>query len=85
MLYQLVKKYRGKETVVMTDEYKLVNDKKVQLLQSQRKGIRGQRVEYMIREAPPEAEKDPFVPHDMYLGGANRVHPRVPKAQRKKK
>lgn len=79
MLYQLIKKHRGKETVVMTDEMKLVNDRKKQLSQSQRGGIRGQRVEYLVREAGPEDEKQPWIPHDMYLGGANRKHPRVPK------
>jgi hypothetical protein len=82
MLYNLVKKFRGKESVVMTDQFKLVNDKKAHLLQSQRKGIRGNRVEYFVRPADPEQEKEPFVPHDMYLGGANRVHPRVPKKKK---
>lgn len=83
MLFNLVKKYRGKEEVVMTGEFKPVNDKKFQLLQSQRKGVKGQRVQYTVVEAAVDDEKEPFVPHDMYLGGANRVHPRVPKKRKK--
>ena len=78
MLHNLIKKYRGKETIVMTDEYKKVNDKKKQLLDSQRKGIKGQRVEYLIKETT-ETEKKPWIPVDFYTGGATRKHPRVPK------
>lgn len=83
MLYNLVKKFRGKEEVVMTGELKNVNDKKAQLANSQRGGIRGHRVEYFVREAIEGEEKTPFVSHDMYLGGANRKHPRVPKKKKK--
>jgi hypothetical protein len=79
MLYNLIKKYRGNETVVMTDQLSLVNDRKKQLSASQRGGIRGQKVQYFVREAAEEEEKKPWIPHDMYLGGANRKHPRVPK------
>ena len=79
MLYHLVKKYRGTETVVMTDQLTKINNRKKQLSASQRKGVRGQKVEYSIRPAEEESEKKEWVPHDMYLGGATRKHPRVPK------
>ncbi len=79
MLYKLIKKHRGKETVVMTDELKLVNDKQKQLLASQRNGVKGQRVEYSVVEAPPDTEKYEKLPADTYKSGQRRVHPRVPK------
>jgi transposase-like protein len=79
VLYHLIKKHRGKEEVVMTDQFKLVNDRKRQLLSSQRKGVKGQRVEYIVLEAKEGEEKKPWVPHDIYLSGRHRKHPRVPK------
>lgn len=48
MLYDLIQKKRGKETIIMTDELSKVNDRVKTLRRSQRKGIKGQRIEYSI-------------------------------------
>lgn len=81
MLYNLIQKRRGKETVVMTDELPKVRDRMKQLRGSQRKGVgRNQdRVEYRVEPATDDDEKYKKPPHDMYLGGQPRKHPRVPK------
>ncbi len=79
MLHNLIKKWKGDETIVMTDELPKINAKRKMLLASQRKGIKGQRVEYIIRAALPESEKYEKPSHDFYTGGATRRHPRVPK------
>jgi hypothetical protein len=49
MLYDLIQKRRGKESVVMTDVYTKVNSRMATLRKSQRKGVRGERVEYAVR------------------------------------
>lgn len=64
MLYHLVQKRRGKEIIVMTGELSKVNDHMKKLRDSQRKGIKGQKVTYFIREAEEEAEKFKKKPYD---------------------
>lgn len=78
MLYNLIKKWRGKETVVMTDELPKVNDHKKKISSSQRKGIKGQRVEYIILPAEKDQEKFKQPPHNIHLSGQpRRSGPRV--------
>lgn len=65
MLYDLIKKYKGDETVVMTDTYTKVNARKKTLVASQRKGVKQQRVEYSVK-ATEETEKFQKPPHTPY-------------------
>ncbi len=48
MLYNLIQKRRGKETVMMTDSLTKVNARRKMLLASQRKGIKGEKAIYTI-------------------------------------
>jgi hypothetical protein len=55
-LYDLVRKFRGKEELMMTDSYVNVNARQRQLKNSQRNGVSGRggkrgRVEYEIKES----------------------------------
>lgn len=61
MLYHLVKKHWGKEVVV-----------KKRITASQRKGIKGQRVEYVITLAENINEKYKMPPHNLHLSGQPR-------------
>lgn len=80
MLFHLVRLFRGKETVMMTDTLPRVNARKKQLSSSQRKGVRGQATTYTVRPAAKDAEKYRKPSADMYLSGQPRVWPpRVPK------
>ena len=79
MLYNLIRKWRGKETLMMTDDLSKVNDKRKKLLMSQRKGIKGQQVTYTVKPAEVDDVKYEKPPADMYLSGQPRYHPRVPK------
>lgn len=72
MLYDLVKKWRGKTILVMTDQLPKVNNKRKQLLASQRKGVKDQTVEYVIQRADPASEKYVRPPVDMHLSGQPR-------------
>jgi hypothetical protein len=63
MLYNLIKKWRGKEEVMMTDELTKVNDRMKTLKKSSRKGVKGQRVEFFIQEAAEDDEKFRKEPH----------------------
>lgn len=74
MLYDLVQKRRGRETVVMTDELSKVNDRMKTLRKSQRKGIKGNRVEYSVR--PSEAlGKYKEKPHSYNPSGGGHAEP----------
>ena len=53
MLYDLVKKWRGKESVVMTDQLRKVNSEAKRLRDSQR----GMKVEYFVRPSEETTEK----------------------------
>ena len=67
MLYNLIKKYRGKETVMMTDSFVKVNARKIELSSSQRGGIKNQRVEYVIVQS---TDTDKFKKKPVkYFGG----------------
>lgn len=77
MLHDLVQVRRGKETVMMTDELPKVNDRMKTLRACQRKGIKGQRVRYFIRESV-EDTKFKKAPHDITLTPSGKI-PRVPK------
>lgn len=81
MLYDLIKKCRGKETVVMTDQFRKVNDQMKKLRDCQRKGIKGQRVEYLVRPAPETNEKFKQKPHNLNLSGGPRL-PGPPRIRR---
>lgn len=67
MLFDLIQKRRGKETVYMTGDLTKVRDRMKTLRSSQRKGIKGDRVTYEIRPSeekgkylkPPAAGFDP--------------------------
>jgi len=72
MLYSLIKKYRGDETVVMTGELSKVNKYKKRMADCQRKGVKGQRVEYTIRPAEDGEEKYKQKPHNLNLSGQPR-------------
>jgi hypothetical protein len=63
VLYDLVEKRRGKETVVMTDELPKVNDRLRTLRKSLRNGVRGQKVNFSVRQAT-KTDKFRKPPHD---------------------
>ncbi len=66
MLYNLVKKYKGNVSVVMTDTYVNVNARKKALMVSQRKGVnRMAKVEYKV-EPTDSVEKFQQRPHTPY-------------------
>ena len=70
MLYNLIKRWRGKEAVVMTDQLPKVNDYKKKISSSQRKGVKGQRVEYFIVPAEEgDNEKYKMPSHNIDLSG----------------
>lgn len=84
MLYNLIKKHRGRETVVMTDERSKVNNYKKKMEASQRKGVKGQRVEYSVVPAGDGVvEKYKMPPHNLNLSGQPR-RSGPPVIQRKK-
>lgn len=62
MLYDLIRTFRGKETIVMTDQLSKVNDRMKTLRSSQNNGIRGQKVAYSVRESV-EREKYKLKPN----------------------
>jgi hypothetical protein len=74
MLYNLVQKRRGKETVVMTDSLPKVNSRMKNLRSSQRKGIKGDRVAYSV-EPTEENEKYKKKPHNYNIGGSDATYP----------
>ena len=74
MLYDLVQRRRGKETVVMTDELSKVNDRMKTLRKCQRKGIKGNRVEYSVRPSQ-EAAKYKQKPHGYDPSGGGHASP----------
>jgi len=83
MLYDLVQKRRGKETVVMTGELPKVRNRMKELRTSHRKGIgqnRSDKVEYTIRPSD-STEKYKKPPHNYNPSGYGRI-PRVPKENR---
>jgi hypothetical protein len=73
MLYNLIKRYRGKDEIVMTDQLKKVNDWKKKISSSQRKGVKNQRVEYIVvKAAEDDNEKYKKSPHNLNLSGQPR-------------
>lgn len=74
MLYDLVQKRRGKETVVMTDELPKVNSRMKTLRQSQRRGVKGDKVEYSTRPAEEGNEKFYQKPHRLNLSGGPKKY-----------
>lgn len=77
MLHDLIRKFKGKETVMMTDELPRVKKHKKKLCDSQRHGIVGVRVEYEIRPTNSN-EKYKKTPSKMDLSGDRQI-PRVPR------
>ena len=72
-LYNLIKKYRGKSMAVMTDQLAKVRSYKQQIASSQRKGVKGQRIEYEIAPADVEEyKKYKKPPSKMHLSGQPR-------------
>jgi len=67
MLYHLIKKWRGKEQVMMTDELPKVNDRMKTLKAGYRKGIKGMKVEFILR--PAEEGADKFYQERLYRNG----------------
>jgi len=86
MLYHLIKKHRGKEEIVMTDQLSKVNDWKKKIASSQRKGVKNQRVEYIVIPAGDDNEKYKKAPHNLNLSGQPRRPgpPVIPKKGKKK-
>lgn len=79
MLHDLIKKWRGKELVVMTGDLSKVNDRKKTLLAGQRSGIKGQRVEYVVRPST-DTEKFQTGPNTQkFSGGDAQSGPRLTK------
>jgi hypothetical protein len=74
-LFDLVRIYRGKEKVMATDSLPKINAKKKSLLDSQRNGIKGQRVEYVVRPSQ-STEKLKKKPNTMNLSGQGQRGPR---------
>ncbi len=57
MLYNLIQIRRGKSKVVMTDSLTKVRSRMKTLRQSQRTGIKGERVKYETKPADESTEK----------------------------
>lgn len=55
MLYDLIQKLKGKETLMMTDTLPKVKARQRSFVTSQKGKIRGNRVEYVIRDSFDEA------------------------------
>lgn len=79
MLYDLVQSRKGRETVFMTDELPKVRDRMMELRQSQRRGIRNQRVIYSIRPSTETTEKFKKAPHRIDLSGDRQTPVRIRK------
>lgn len=79
MLYNVIKKFRGKEEVVFTDQLAKAQNYKKRLSASQRKGVKNQRVEYTVVPADEgDNEKYKKAPHKIHLSGQpRRSGPRV--------
>ncbi len=75
MLYDLVQKRRGKETIVMTDELAKVRNRMVKLRGSQRKGIKGDAVSYSLRPSAETTVKFKQAPHKLNLSGRGQAGP----------
>lgn len=71
MLYNLIQKRRGKDTVVMTDTLPNCNDRMKTLRKSHRKGVNGEKVEYRL-EPSETVEKYKKKPHNLNLSGQPR-------------
>lgn len=81
MLYDLIQIRRGKEIVVMTDEFAKVRSRMKTLRNSHRKGINGEKVTYRIQETTTN-EKFSRKPHDPRIGCDDATYP--PKIRKKK-
>lgn len=77
MMHKLVRVFRGKRETIMVDDLTKVSNHRAKMRQSQRKGIKGQRVEYEILPADDE-EKFKKPPHKRHLHNRQK-HPRVPR------
>lgn len=77
MLYNLIQSRKGKQTIVMTDNLTKVNNRLKTLRNSQRKGIKGEKVIYTI--APTDNNvKFRQKPHDgSYLSGDHQIPKKV--------
>ena len=78
MLYDLVRTFRGKEEVFMTDSLAKCKSRKTALLKSQRKGIKGSRVAYEI-VLSKETSKFDRGRSTMDLSGSSYRTPRLTK------
>ena len=78
MLYNLVQKYAGKETVVMIDTMPKCKARRIALKNSQRKGLKRGKVEYIIALSESN-EKYKRPPHNPRLGGGDATVPRLKK------
>lgn len=79
MLYNLIQRRRGKETVVMTDELPKIQDRVKTLRKSHRKGIKGDAITYHIVHAPLDEEKYRRKPHNLNLSGDTNIQHNGPK------
>jgi Cys-tRNA synthase (O-phospho-L-seryl-tRNA:Cys-tRNA synthase) len=71
MLYNLIEKKRGKETVVMTDSLPKVNDR----MKTLRASLRTKKVSFRV-EKTEETDKYKKKPHNYNIGGGDAKTPR---------
>ena len=76
MLRNLIQIRAGKRTVVMTDSLPKVRDRMKTLRKSHRRGMKGDRVEFVIENAEEDAEKFKQKPHTQWT---NYDKPQQPK------
>jgi len=57
MLYNLIKTYRGKDEIVMTDSLPKINNRLKTLRQSQKNGVKNQKVTYTVSPASEDEDK----------------------------
>ena len=76
MLYNLIEQRRGKEKVVMIDELSKVNHRKRNLENCQRKGIRNQRIVYVVQPSQTNV-KFKQRSHNCNKGGKEQLPKRV--------
>lgn len=78
MLYNLIKKYRGKTEIVMTDSKKKVDARKITLSTSQK----GKQITYTIEPTDSNVKYNKK-PHDPRVGGGDAQVPRLTKWEKK--
>lgn len=79
MLFDLIKKWRGKEEVVMTDTRQKCNDRRKTLIKGNRGGIKGQQTEYVLRPTSSNEKSSKGPNTQKFSGGDSQRGPKLVK------